>query len=223
LIHLHLIFLSVCKFQPGPFIVDHMHLHPAVAVFPLQQWDHCVPHHINLLLTPFMTTTLSIYPFWTTSIWHSRPFLWTTNNPPFLLCFLKTLFFPFMRNHRDDFFPLGMRDSHPGVQHPNLSMIWLHTECPHAGITGSRLTHKRCASQCIGPVAASPTLHTWWRRSLRIASKTKRLCRMTAAYFTLPMTPRRRFVLDGATRAIVVTKSSPRGQHSMQLTHQFFT
>ena len=30
--------------------------------------------------------------------------------------------------------------------------------------------------------------------------------------------PRRRFVLDGTTRAIVVTKSLPRGQHSMQPT-----
>jgi len=39
-----------------------------------------------------------------------------------------------------------------------------------------------------------------------IASITKRLHEITAACFTLPTTPRRRFVLDGTTRAIVVNK-----------------
>jgi len=109
------------------------------------------------------------------------------------------------------------------MQHPNSPVIWLCTDCPHAGLTGSWLIHKRCASQRIGLVAASPTLHTQWRRSPRIASKTKRLHKITAAHFTLPMTPGRRHVLDGATRAIIVTKSFPRGWHSAQLARRFFT
>jgi len=81
------------------------------------------------------------------------------------------------------------------MQHPNLptSVNWLHIEHPHAGLTGSWLIHKRYASQHIGLVAVSPTLHKWWRRSLRIASKTKRLCRITAACFTLPITLKKTF------------------------------
>ena len=61
------------------------------------------------------------------------------------------------------------------LQHPNLPTNWLFTECPHAGITGSWLIHKRHASQRVGLVATSPTLHKQWRRSLRTLSKTKRL------------------------------------------------
>jgi len=43
------------------------------------------------------------------------------------------------------------------------------------------------------------------------ASKTKRLCETTAACFALRMMPGRRFVLDGTTRAVIVTKSFPSG------------
>jgi len=56
---------------------------------------------------------------------------------------------------------------------PQFAYNWLHTECPHAGLTGSWLIHKRHASQHVGLVATSPTLHKQWRRSLRTASKTK--------------------------------------------------
>jgi len=52
------------------------------------------------------------------------------------------------------------------VQCPHLPVTWLCMEHPHAGRTGSWLIHKRDTSQCIGLVAASPTLHKWWRRSL---------------------------------------------------------
>jgi len=56
-----------------------------------------------------------------------------------------------------------------------------------------------------------------------MVSKTKRLCTMTTAHFTLPTMPRRRFVLEGTTRAVVATKSLPSEQHSVQLPHSFFT
>jgi len=55
---------------------------------------------------------------------------------------------------------------------PWFACNWLHMECPHAGLTGLWLIHKRHASQRIGLVAAGPTLHKQWRRSLRIVSKT---------------------------------------------------
>jgi len=83
------------------------------------------------------------------------------------------------------------------VQYPNLPIIWLHIEHPHTGPSGSWLIHKRHGSQRIGLVVISPTLYKHWRRSLRIASKTKRLHKITAAYFSLPITSRRCFVLDG--------------------------
>jgi len=73
--------------------------------------------------------------------------------------------------------------------------------------THGHMTHH--ASQRVGLVAASPTLHKEQRRSLRIASKTKRLCRTIAACFALPTTSGRCFVLDGTTQAIVVKKSFP--------------
>jgi len=92
------------------------------------------------------------------------------------------------------------------LQCPKLPMFWLHIEHPHTGLTGSWLIHKRYASQRVGLVATSPTLRKQWRRSPRTMSKTKRPCKTTAACFTLPTTPRRRFVLDGTTRAIVVSK-----------------
>jgi len=49
------------------------------------------------------------------------------------------------------------------------------------------------------------------------------MCETTAAWFALPMTPGRRFVLDGTTQAVVATKSFPRRQHSAQLARRFFT
>jgi len=95
------------------------------------------------------------------------------------------------------------------VQHPKLPAIRLHMECPHAGLTGAWLIHKRCASQRVGPVAAGSTLHKQWRRSLRTMSKTKPLWGTTAACFALPMTSGRRFVLDGTTRAVVANEVVP--------------
>ena len=56
-----------------------------------------------------------------------------------------------------------------------------------------------------------------------MVSKTKRPHETTAACFTLPMTFRRRVVLDGTTRAIIVTKSFPLGQQAAQLERRFFT
>jgi len=53
--------------------------------------------------------------------------------------------------------------------------------------------------------------------------KTKRPCNVAAACFTLSMAPRRRFVLDGATRAVVATKSFPCGQDAVHLARRFFT
>jgi len=40
-------------------------------------------------------------------------------------------------------------------------------------------------------------------------SKNESLHKMTATCFALPVTPKRRFVLDGTTLAVVVTKSFP--------------
>jgi len=54
-------------------------------------------------------------------------------------------------------------------------------------------------------------------------SENERLRNTTAACFTLPTTSRRRIVLDGTTRAVVVTKSLPCGQDSAQLARRFFT
>ena len=45
------------------------------------------------------------------------------------------------------------------VATPWFACNWLCTEHPHAGLTGSWLIHKRCASQRVGLVATSPTLH----------------------------------------------------------------
>jgi len=44
---------------------------------------------------------------------------------------------------------------------PWFACDWLCIEHPHAGLTGSWLIHKRCASQRVGLVATSPTLHKW--------------------------------------------------------------
>jgi len=91
----------------------------------------------------------------------------------------------------------------------------------HRVATHSQKTRfSACQTGCC---CCSPTLHKWRRRSLRTASKTKRLHEITAAHFTLPTTPRRRFVLDGTTRAVVAMKSFPSEQHSVQLARRFFT
>jgi len=42
-----------------------------------------------------------------------------------------------------------------------------------------------------------------------MASKTKRMCEMTAAHFDRHKTLRTRFVLDGATQAVVASKVMP--------------
>ena len=95
-----------------------------------------------------------------------------------------------------------------GTQHTILIRPWL--------------IHGSYALQRTGPVAASPILCKQWRRSLRTTSKTKRLCETTAACFARHKTLRTRFVLDGATQAIVVRQVIPKWITSLQLARQFF-
>ena len=96
-------------------------------------------------------------------------------------------------------------------------------ERPHAELIRSRLIHGRRALWRMGPVAASPVLHKQQRRSLRTASKTKRLCGMTAAHFDRHKLLGARFVLGGATRAVAMRQVVPKQTKSLHLGRQLFT
>jgi len=96
------------------------------------------------------------------------------------------------------------------MQHTKLRCAWsilMRDSFIRDSCVEKHASHGQHASQCVGAVATGHVTHKQRRRLLRKATNTRHMCEITAAHFNRHKTPRRHFVLDGITRAIIATQS----------------